>query len=392
MNNNKPDFNNLEIAFSSKSDRDLKRANRIFTLIGNPTLSKLGTSLAKLGLALRLPITGIIRKTTFNHFCGGISIEDCHGTIEELNKFGIGTILDYSVEGGETEEGFEAAKEEILHVINVAANSEAIPFSVFKMTGMASTALLEKVGSGKELTNDESLAFERIKSRVEEVCQAAYDVGLPIMIDAEETWIQGPIDNICLEMMKKYNRQKSIVYNTYQMYTVDSLDRLKAHHADLREIGIKMGAKLVRGAYMEKERDRAEEMGYPSPIHPNKKSTDECFDAGIMYCAENYQDISVMCGSHNEQSNLLLTDLMREMNFEPSNDHFWFAQLYGMSDNISFNLAKEGFNVTKYVPYGPVRAVMPYLFRRAAENTSVEGQSSRELQMIRKELNRRKES
>lgn len=388
--NNQIDFNNLEVAFSAKSLRDLKRAKGIFSMMNYPALTESGKVLTKISLKIGLPVSGLIRKTVFNHFCGGVSIDDCDKTIIELDRFNIGTILDYSAEGEHNEEGFEVTKNEILKILQAASKHKAIPFSVFKMSGLASSSLLEKIGSNAKLTNEESQAYERVKGRVNQICKSAFDFGIPIMIDAEETWIQDPIDSIAYNMMEAYNSNEAIVYNTYQMYRSDSLKRLIEAHKNIAGSGLKFGAKLVRGAYMEKERERAQELSYPDPIHVTKKLTDECFDNGLKYCVENISDISVVCGSHNEESNQYLTELMDAKEYPNDHPNCWFSQLYGMSDNISFNLAKRGYNVTKYVPYGPVKSVMPYLFRRAEENTSAKGQSSRELRMIRGEINRRR--
>ncbi|MDH5398880.1 MAG: proline dehydrogenase family protein [Cyclobacteriaceae bacterium] len=383
-------FDDLAIAFSSKTDHQLKKANLIFTLINNKWLSIIFTAIVKFALKIRMPVKGIIRQTVFAHFCGGESIDDSTRTVEELKKYGIGTILDYSVEGEKTSAGFDKAMKEIIRTIDAARDHDGIPFSVFKMTGMASVTLLEKISSGAMLMADEHEAFERIKYRVNCVCDHAAQAGVPIMIDAEETWVQGPIDKITYEMMARYNKEKTIVFNTYQMYRTDSLKNLKEGIAEARRSGYYFGTKLVRGAYMEKERERAAEEGRPSPIHADKNATDQCFDDGLRLCFENKDIVSVMCGSHNEVSNKLLAGLIMDNGIERNDQRMWFSQLYGMSDNISFNLARSGFNIAKYVPYGPILAVMPYLFRRAEENTSVAGQSSRELQMIRKEIRRRK--
>ncbi len=353
-------------------------------------MNALATGAANLSLKIGLPVKGIIKNTVFAHFCGGETIEECQKTTENLGAYGISTILDYSVEGATEEEGFEKTTQEILDTIAKAAKSKLIPFAVFKMTGIASTPLLEKVQAGTPLTDSEVAAFGKVEARVERICRAGFEADVPVLIDAEESWIQDPIDRMAYAMMKEFNKKKAIVYNTYQMYRADMLDNLKRafHYAAMDTYYL--GAKLVRGAYMEKERDRAEDMDYPSPIRPNKEATDESFNKALAYCMDNKQRIHLMCGSHNEYSNYYLTLLMEKHSMKNNNPGVWFAQLYGMSDNISFNLAQAGYNVVKYVPYGPVKAVMPYLIRRADENTSVGGQSSRELALIRKELKRRR--
>jgi proline dehydrogenase len=383
-------FEDTSVAFSYKSTSDLKRANFIFSLVNHPWVSALATSSLKLALKLHLPVEGLVRKTAFDHFCGGVTIGDSEKAIEKLGQFNVGTILDYSVEGEESEIGFDKTKNELLRTIDKAASSKHIPFSVFKVTGIGSFDLLEKIQAKQKLSSEHVKAFQRVRSRVDEICNKAHQAEVPVLIDAEETWIQDPIDSLAYEMMAKYNRQKAIVFNTYQLYRTDTLDHLKKAVADAARENYFLGAKLVRGAYMEKERARAESKSYPSPIQPTKEASDKAFNEALAFSIQNLSRMSVMCGSHNEYSNSYLTELMQAGNISKNDDRVWFAQLYGMSDNISFNLARAGYNVAKYVPYGPVKAVMPYLLRRAAENTSVAGQSSRELLLIRKELARRR--
>ncbi|MBS1489301.1 MAG: proline dehydrogenase family protein [Bacteroidetes bacterium] len=383
-------FNDTEVAFQYKNDRQLKKANFIFSLVNNPVISSLATRLVKFSFAAHLPVKGIIRSTVFDHFCGGETIEQSEEVIQSLYKYQVGTILDYSVEGEESESAFEATAHEIIRTIEKAKNNPAVPFSVFKTTGLAAFNLLEKIQAGEKLSGAESTAWDNVLNRVNRICQKAFENNVPVLIDAEDSWIQNPIDNLAYDMMRKYNREKAIVFNTYQMYRADMLGNLKKAFADAEQGGYFIGMKLVRGAYMEKEAARAAERGYSNPIHPNKASTDKAFDDGLTFCVENIHRISVMCGSHNENSNQLLASLLVQKQLSRRDERVWFAQLLGMSDNISFNLGKEGFNVVKYVPYGPVESVMPYLLRRAEENTSVAGQSSRELVLIRKELKRRR--
>lgn len=383
-------FEDTSVAFSYKSDAELKKANLIFSLVNHPSVSKLATSSVKFAFAVGLPVKGIIKKTAFNHFCGGETIEEAEHTIQKLAKYGVGTILDYSVEGEETEEGFDRTTAETILTIEKAHKSQHIPFCVFKVTGLAAFALLEKIQAKEKLSVVEEAAFEKVKDRVNRICSKAAEYKIPVLVDAEETWIQDPIDDLAYAMMEKYNRIDAIVFNTFQLYRTASLQNLKDAYTAADRGNYFIGAKVVRGAYMEKERARAEKLGYPSPIQPTKETSDDAFNAAIEFCVEKRDRIAVMCGSHNEESNLLLAELMDKNGIAHGDKRFWFAQLYGMSDNISFNLAKAGYNVAKYVPYGPVKSVMPYLFRRANENTSVAGQSSRELILIRKELKRRK--
>lgn len=383
-------FEDTSVAFSYKSDAELKKANFIFSLVNHPAISKLATSSVRVAFAVGLPVKGIIRKTAFDHFCGGETIEEAEETIQRLAAYGVGAILDYSVEGEETEAGFDKTTAETILTIEKAHTSKNIPFCVFKVTGLAAFALLEKIQAKEKLSVVEEAAFEKVKERVNRICAKAAEYKIPVLVDAEETWIQDPIDDLTYAMMEKYNRMEAIVFNTYQLYSTASLQNLKDAYAGADRSNYFVGAKVVRGAYMEKERARAEKLGYPSPIHPAKEASDEAFNEAIEFCVDKRDRISVMCGSHNELSNFMLAQLMDKHGISHHDKRFWFAQLFGMSDNISFNLAKAGYNVAKYVPYGPVKSVMPYLFRRANENTSVAGQSSRELVLIRKELKRRK--
>lgn len=383
-------FDDTAIAFSYKSDRELKKAHFIFSLVNNPWVSSAATRLAKLSLNLHLPVKGLIRATVFEHFCGGETIDQSEHTIQTLHKFKIGTILDYSVEGEESEAAFDETASKILSTIDKAKNNPAIPFSVFKVTGIASFDLLEKVHANENLSDTEQIAWEHVQQRVERICQHGFENNVPVLIDAEDSWIQNPIDTLAYNMMKKFNQQKPIVFNTYQMYRADMFDNLKQAYENASKGNYFLGAKLVRGAYMEKEAARAEKLAYRNPIHPSKEATDKCYDDGLEFCLEHIDRISFMCGSHNENSNKYLASLIHKKGLKHNDPHIWFAQLLGMSDNISFNLANAGYNVAKYVPFGPLESVMPYLLRRAAENTSVAGQSSRELLMIRKELKRRK--
>jgi proline dehydrogenase len=383
-------FEDTSVAFLYKSDSELKKANFIFTLVNHPWISSVATGLVRLGLALHLPIEGIIKKTVFDHFCGGESMDKSDRVIERLSQHGVQTILDYSVEGEDSEDAFDTTAAEIIRTIEKAKSNSHMPFCVFKPTGVASSVLLEKIQRKAQLTESEQDAFTRIRKRFDRICGAGYAHKISVLIDAEETWIQEPIDALVMEMMAKYNQEKAIVSNTYQLYRTAALGNMRNHFQEAVMHNVYFGAKLVRGAYMEKERERAAKMGYESPIQATKDDTDNAFNQALAFCLDNKQRITVVCGSHNDYSNYYLTVLMEKHGVRNDDERVWFAQLYGMSDNISFNLAKAGYNVTKYVPYGPVRSVMPYLLRRAEENTSVAGQSSRELMLIRKELKRRK--
>jgi len=383
-------FEDTEVAFQYKSDAAMQKANFIFSLVNHPWISALATGSVKLALRLRLPVENIIRKTVFDHFCGGESIDKTETLANALGKYGVSSILDYSVEGEQSEEGFEQVAQETIRTLEKAHTSKNIPFSVFKITGLASTELLEKVQRKDGLDQAEENAFQRVRQRVDSIFKKANEYKIPVLIDAEESWIQHTIDQIAYEMMARYNGEKAIVFNTYQLYRTSALKNLRDSYHVATMNNYFLGAKIVRGAYMEKERARAESLGYESPIYPDKDATDAAFNQALSFCVDNKQRISVMCGSHNEYSNHFLTILMEKYSMKNSDERVWFGQLYGMSDNISFSLAKAGYRVAKYVPYGPVRSVMPYLLRRAAENTSVAGQSSRELMLIQKEIKRRK--
>ncbi|MCS6874380.1 MAG: proline dehydrogenase family protein [Acidobacteriota bacterium] len=382
-------FQDTEIAFADKSDDELKEKYWLFRLMNSEGLVNFLTSLAQIALKLHLPIEPLIKRTIFRHFCGGETIEECEKVIEKLANSNIGTILDYSVEGKYDEEDFGRTKDEIIRTIKRAKDDPRIPFAVFKVSGIAPLGTLEKVSSGIQLTEKGERKWKRIQERVEEICSLAYSIGQPVFIDAEESWIQGAIDLLAETMMKKYNRERPLIYNTIQLYRKDRLDFLKKSHHKALSDGYFLAVKLVRGAYMEKERERAEQMGYPSPIHDDKTSTDRDYDQAIMYCLENLKTISFVAGTHNEASIQLLTRKMYENRIEVNHPHIFFSQLYGMSDNLSYVLAKNGYNVTKYVPYGPVRDTIPYLIRRAQENTAVMGQMSRELELIIREMKRR---
>ncbi len=390
MSEFKLDFQDTAIAFADKTTSALKEKHRLFKMMNSPMLVSFGTGLTNFALACGLPVKGLIKHTIFEQFCGGETIEECQKTIEKLGASHIGTILDYSVEGKSEEEDFEHTKDEIIKTIKRANDDENIPFAVFKVTGIAPLGTLEKVSSGIELPKKSKFKWERIQGRVSEICEYANSLSQPIFIDAEETWIQPAIDLMAEKMMETYNSEKAIVYTTIQFYRADALEFLKISHKKAIEKGYIYAVKLVRGAYMEKERMRAEEMEYPSPIHPDKESTDKAYDAAIEYCLDNVKTIAFVAGTHNEKSVQLLAQKLEAKKIAHNHPHVCFSQLFGMSDNLSYILAKNNYNVSKYVPYGPVKDAVPYLSRRAKENTSVQGMVSRELDMIDREIKRRK--
>ncbi len=383
-------FDNTEIAFSSKTDADLKQAYWLFKMIGSPFMMVCGKYATLSALKLHLPIGGIIRKTIFKQFCGGETIAECAHTTQVLDKFHVGTILDYSVEGKNSMEEFEETVEEILKTIETSRDNDFIPFCVFKISGLCKNELLEKVSAGKPLTHEEQAAYQRLQVRIDRICAKAAEAGTPVFMDAEETWMQAAMDDLAMEMMAKYNKGHAVVYNTLQMYRHDRIAHLIETFSQASEHGFVYAVKLVRGAYMEKERQRADEQGYTSPIQPNKEATDRDYNAAISFCLDHIDQMAFCAGTHNEESALFLADEMDRRGLSRNDPRIYFAQLFGMSDHISFNLSNAGFRVAKYVPYGPVEEVMPYLIRRAEENTSVAGQTSRELGLIKKEMLRRK--
>lgn len=385
-------FADTSIAFSYKSDKELKKSYFLFSSINNPMLSKLGANIVKFALKVKIPIKGIIRNTVFQQFCGGESINQCDATIKKLADYNIKTILDYAAEGDQDESNYNIATEEILKIIEKAASNLNIPFCVFKPSGIASKKLLEKIQLEEALNTHEKEEFEAVRNRYNIIAKACFERGIQLYVDSEDSFYQDPIDDLVYELMEKYNRIRAVVFNTYQMYQKGMFENLKETNERGKQRGYFVGAKLVRGAYMEKERERAEEKGYQDPIMSDKESTDKQYDDALRYCVENVDNMELCSGSHNENSNYLLTELIRKHNLAMDDKRIYFAQLFGMSDHISFNLANAGYNVVKYVPYGSIETVMPYLLRRAEENTSIAGQSSRELELITKELKRRQVS
>jgi len=389
-------LDNTQIAFAYKSTAELKRARFLFTVIQSPIIVSLATKLTPALMNSGLPINGLIRSTIFNQFVGGETLEETARVAKQLGAYGVQVILDYGVEAKEGEENFDIVTEKIMEALEFAATQNNIPFVSIKLTGIASLQLLETLNEAPRLRSGihdsemEDAAWERVKERMFAICDLAKEKGVGILLDAEETWIQDPIDRLAIELMTEYNKEKVVVYNTYQLYRNDRLHFLQLSHKIAIEKNFKLGAKLVRGAYMEKERLRAKEQGVASPIHLDKEATDKDFNDAAAFCIQNKETISFILASHNEQSNLKIAQLMIEKGIPANDPHVHFSQLYGMSDPISFNMAKEGYNVSKYLPFGPIKDVIPYLMRRAEENSSVNGQTSRELLFIRQELARRK--
>ncbi|NVN18156.1 proline dehydrogenase [Muricauda sp. HICW] len=386
----RPNFENTAIAFELKSDSQLERAYFLFKMISIEPLVKIGTALTNVAIKAHLPVEGLIRTTVFDHFCGGVNEKDCLPIIDNMYGNGVCSVLDYSAEGKSVDNQFDFAMEKTLEILDFVKEKDALPFAVFKPTGFGRFKLFEKVTAGTKLTEKEQAEWGRIVNRFEKVCQKAHNLDVSLLIDAEESWMQDAADDLVLDMMRKYNKEKAVVFNTFQMYRWDRMGYIIKLHEVAKEEGFKIGAKVVRGAYMEKENDRADDKGYESPICKSKRLTDENFDAAIDYMMEHLEYFSIFAGTHNEQSTLKLVDLMEERKVPENDARIWFGQLFGMSDHITYNLAASGYNSVKYIPYGPVRDVMPYLIRRAEENTSVAGQTSRELTLITKERKRRK--
>lgn len=383
-------FDNTEAAFKLKSDSELERAYFLFKMIANEPLVKIGTAVTKFALNINLPVEGLVRSTVFDHFCGGVNENDCIPVVDKMYNEGVISVLDYSVEGKEEESQFDMTMNKVLELTKFAEIKQAMPFSVFKPTGFGRFEIWQKVTENKPLNDSEKEEWNRIVQRFDSVCKAAYETGITLLIDAEETWMQKAADDLCEEMMETYNKERAVLCNTLQCYRWDRLDYLKEIHQRGVEKGYKVGFKIVRGAYLEKENDRAEELNYPTPMCANKQATDDNFNAVMSYIFDHLDDIFLFLGTHNEESSYKAMEIMESKGIAKNHSDVWFGQLYGMSDHISYNLGAEGYNVAKYIPFGPVKDVMPYLIRRAEENTSVAGQTSRELTLIKKEKARRK--
>lgn len=383
-------FNDTKTAFSLKTNAELEKSLFLFRMIKRPVMVKIGTSLTNFALKTGLPVEGLVKKTIFEQFCGGETMQDCLPNLEMMHSRNLYSILDYSVEGNTKEEEFDAALEKKIGIVNFVSERKELPFAVFKPTGIGAFEIWEKVSAREELNEDEKKQWQRIQERVEEMCAIADKQNVRLLVDAEESWIQDAVDEVVERMMEKYNKERVLIFNTLQCYRWDRLQYLKNLHAKGLDLGFKIGAKIVRGAYMEKENARAKKMGYPSPICENKEATDVNFNAVLTYIMSNLDDISLFVGTHNEVSNYLALQLMEEKGLERNDDRVWFSQLYGMSNHISYNLAKLEYNAAKLVPFGPVKEVVPYLIRRAEENTSVKGQTGRELSLLEEEKKRRK--
>ena len=383
-------FNDTKVAFALKSDTELDRAYFLFKMIANEPLVRIGTAVTNFALKAHLPVDGLIRATVFDHFCGGVNEVDCLTVVDKLYTKGVSSVLDYSVEGKEEEAQFDAALEMTLKTVEFAKERQAIPFAVFKPTGLGRLDLYEKVGAKEALSPAEEIEWKKVKDRFELICKTAHNKDVALLIDAEESWMQDAADDLVEEMMRKYNKEKVVVFNTLQLYRWDRMEYLKKLHERAKSDGFYIGMKLVRGAYMEKENSRAEDSGYPTPICASKQATDDNYNAAVDYMMKHIDSMAIFAGTHNEESSYKLMEMQQSNRIAKDDKRIWYGQLYGMSDNISYNLANHGYNVAKYLPFGPVRDVMPYLIRRAEENTSVAGQTSRELNLLKIERDRRK--
>jgi len=383
------DFRDTATAYGDKSDAELKEKYRLFKMLNSPFLNSVGTGMTRFALSLGLPIEPMVKGTIYKQFCGGETIAESEKVISRLGSVGIGTVLDYAIEGRTTEEEYDKTKDEVIRTIQRAKDDPNIPFSVFKMTGIAPLGTLEKLSCRKKLDAKSQAKAERIHKRVSEICSAAAAIRQPIFIDAEDSWYQDTIDRLAMEMMARFNHEEPIVYNTLQMYRTDRLQHLKDARRQAQNEGWIYAVKLVRGAYMEKERERAAAKGYPSPIHATREDTDADYNAALEYCLKHYKDMSFVAATHNEASTQQLAAAMHDAGIANGHPHIHFSQLYGMGDNISYVLASHGYNVSKYVPYGPVQDTVPYLMRRAEENSSAAGHMSRELEMLHNEIKRR---
>lgn len=384
------DFNNTEYAFAIKSDKALKKSAWLFGMMKNPSLVNLGSNATLLALKMRMPITWAIKETIFEQFCGGTTLLECVPTINKMAEKGVTTMLDYGTEAKQTETDFNKTMRAIQDAIRFGNRNDTVQVVTMKLTGLMPFRLLEKLHKGEKLNAREEIIFGAGKKRIDSICHIAAENGVQIYIDAEESWIQNPIDVIASKMMARYNKGRAIVFNTFQMYRHDRLEFLKESFAFAKENNVILGAKLVRGAYMDKERKRAKRLDYPSPIQPNKEATDRDYNTALKFCVDNYKDISVCAATHNAESSMLLAEMIEERNLPRNHPHFTFCQLYGMSDNLTFNLSKAGFTASKYLVYGPVKDVVPYLVRRAQENTSVTGDVGRELKLLKTEIKRRR--
>ena len=385
-------FNDTETAFRLKSDMEINRAVLLFSVMGTPSLIKPGIALTKLALKAKLPITPIIKNTIFDQFCGGVTIEDCKPTMDQMDEVNLSSILDYSVEGKKTEEEFDAAYKVKLELIELAKEESEVPFAIFKPTALGRFKIWHKVSSHVSLNDKEKEEWERVQKRVEWLCEKAKELKVRLYADAEESWMQEAADNLMEKMMAKFNQNEALIFNTFQCYRWDRLEYIKELHEKAKEDGFKIGAKIVRGAYMEKENKRAKKRGQKSPICESKEATDVNFNSVMGYCLDHLEDFSLFIGTHNEISNYLALQIMEDKGIAKDDQRVWFSQLYGMSDQISYNLAARGYNTAKLVPFGPVKDVVPYLLRRAEENSSVKGQTSRELNLLTREKERRKKS
>ncbi|AKD02258.1 proline dehydrogenase family protein [Pontibacter korlensis] len=380
---------NLQVTFRNKSDYEMRLAYWLFSMMGKPALVKAGGLATTWALRIGLPVKGLIRNTVYRHFCGGETVHEAKEVVQKLSSACVQTVLDYAAEAQDTEDGFDAVHDEVLRNIQLARSTEGLSCISVKLTGIGHNAILEKLHQGQKLSSDERKAFTQTAVRLDNICKAAAEAGVTVYIDAEESWLQRPIDELAEEMMRRYNKQRAVVFNTLQMYRTDRVAYLKSCLKHFKKEPVTLGIKIVRGAYIEKEQQRAREQGYPSPVFTKKEDTDRSFNKAIDLCLENLHRLELCAATHNEKSIKYLTERIQQDSISDHKQRIHFSQLYGMSDNLTFNLADAGYNTSKYLPYGEVATAMPYLLRRAEENTSIAGQMGRELALLQMEMHRR---
>ena len=383
-------FQNTEIAYKLKSNKQLLKTLFIFRLISSRTLVSVFTKIISLSLKLNLPISGILNRTVFKQFCAGIDEKDSIQVVKKLKKLNVNSYMHYASEGIESEKDFDNNFKIIIRTINITKKNTALPFTVFKASSLGKFNLFEKKSAGSALSEIEKQLWNKTIDRIKSCCNHAASQNVRIFIDAEESWIQPIIDEIAESLMEKFNQEKAIIFTTLQMYRKDRLKYLKKIFQNSIKKEYKLGIKLVRGAYMEKENERAYKNGLPSPIFENKIQTDLSFNSALDLILLKIEKCDLFVGTHCEKSIKKILKWMKEKKIANGYSKIWFSQLFGMADHISFNLAFQGYQVVKYVPYGPIKEVVPYLIRRAEENTSVNSQLSKEIYLIKKEMKRRK--
>lgn len=378
-------------AFSHYSISQLRRTKVLFKILQNPLVSWFSGFVPHIPILLRLPfVKSLIKHYIFSHFCGGEDWKEVHQSALKLQKQNILSSLDYSVECKQTEQDYETTKKVLLNVLEEAKNLSHIPFCVLKITGLGRFALLEKIHNGQTLSDNEKAEWQRVQSRFDSICEKAVDCNTKLLVDAEESWIQKPIDNIVKRAMKRHNQNEPMIYNTYQLYLKAKYEQLKTDWEKAKEKGYILGSKLVRGAYMEKETKRAVKMHLPNPIQPSKAKCDQDFNDSLKFCLKHIDDFGIYIGTHNIESTQKARQLMQEYGIAKSDERVFFSQLLGMREILSYELAQQDYLVSKYTPFGKIAEVIPYLLRRIQENSSVKDQLNDEIKVITRELENQK--